>query len=159
MATSFRHGVGKPNLPIVIVQIADRPRTNPGRYPSWAIIQTQQVEPSLPCAASVSSGGLARNPDDLHLTTGGQQKLGPKLAAAMARLIERGACEKCHSLGDHARRRHHRHTSASAGRRHARCRLYLWLVTRHDAASPEGIADGLAALGSLSLDSLFTSIK
>ncbi len=90
MATSFRQDLGKPNLPIVIVQIADRPRTDPDRYPSWIIIQAQQAQPPLPCTAIVSSRGLARNPDDLHLTTGAQQKLGPKLAAAMARLIEQG---------------------------------------------------------------------
>lgn len=90
MADSFRHDLGKQTLPIVIVQISDRPGIDPDRYPGWSTIQAQQARPPLPCTAIVSARGLARNPDDLHLTTGAQQKLGPKLAAAMARLIQRG---------------------------------------------------------------------
>ncbi|WP_240500140.1 sialate O-acetylesterase [Sphingomonas montana] len=90
MAGAFRHDLGVAKLPIVIVQIADSPRTDPDGYPSWRRIQAQQVRSPLPCSAIVSTRGLARNPDDLHLTTGAQQRLGPKLAAAMAGLIRRG---------------------------------------------------------------------
>ncbi|WP_380787064.1 sialate O-acetylesterase [Sphingomonas sp. R86521] len=90
MTSAFRNDLAAPKLPIVIVQIADRPRTDSDRYPSWTAIQDQQVRPPLPCTAMVSAKGLPRNPDDLHLTTHAQRTLGPRLAAAMARLIAEG---------------------------------------------------------------------
>ncbi len=90
MATAFRRDLAAPNLPIVFVQIADTPRANSGRYSSWHVVQDQQSRPPLPCTAIVSARGLPRNPDDLHLTTQAQRTLGPRLAAAMARLIAKG---------------------------------------------------------------------
>lgn len=90
MAGAFRRDVGAPKLPIVVVRISDKPRTDPARYPSWSAIQDQQARPPIPCTAIVSAEGLPRNPDDLHLTTQAQRTLGPELAAAMARLIAKG---------------------------------------------------------------------
>lgn len=90
MARTLRGDLNVADLPIVIVQLADRPRSNATRYPSWDLIQAQQSRPPLPCTAIVSAKGLPRNPDDLHLTTAAQRKLGPKLAKAMARLIKQG---------------------------------------------------------------------
>jgi len=90
MAGAFRRDLSAPKLPIVLVQISDQPRTDPGRFPSWYVVQDQQSRPALPCTAIVSAKGLPRNPDDLHLTTQAQRTLGPRLAAAMARLIAKG---------------------------------------------------------------------
>lgn len=90
MARTLRGDLKVADLPIVIVQLADRPRPNATRYPAWDVIQAQQSRPPLACTATVSAKGLPRNPDDLHLTTAAQRKLGPKLAKAMARLIKQG---------------------------------------------------------------------
>lgn len=88
MARTFRADLNMADLPIVIVQLADHPRSNAARYPAWDVIQAQQSRPPLPCTATVSAKGLPRNPDDLHLTTAAQRKLGPKLAKATAKLIK-----------------------------------------------------------------------
>jgi len=90
LVTSFRRDLGNPRLPVVFVQIAERPTRKPDRNLSWNIVQGQQAEFTLGCTAMVSAVGLARNPDELHLSTTGQRELGASLAAAMQRLIEDG---------------------------------------------------------------------
>jgi hypothetical protein len=90
MVDGFRRDVDAPRLPIVVVQLADQPREGDARYPGWASIREQQARPLGPCIAMVSAGGLPRNPDDLHLSTGAQRLLGVRLADAMAALRKAG---------------------------------------------------------------------
>lgn len=90
LIAAFRTDVDAPRLPVVFVQIADRPRMDADRYPGWATVQDQQARLSLPCVAMVSARALDRNPDDLHLTTGAQRILGRRIATAMAALLRNG---------------------------------------------------------------------
>ncbi|GAA0673162.1 hypothetical protein FHT00_001595 [Sphingomonas insulae] len=90
IVAAFRNDWNAPRLPIVFVQIADRPRIGADRYPDWTVVQAEQARVSLPCVAMVSTRTLRRNPDDLHLTTDAQRILGLRLAKAMATLQRQG---------------------------------------------------------------------
>jgi len=90
MADGFRRDLKAPRLPIVMVQLADRPDVNTARFPGWAAIQEQQAQPFGRCTAMVSAKGLARNADGLHLATDAQRVLGPRLAEAMVGLRQKG---------------------------------------------------------------------
>ncbi|MCU6454111.1 sialate O-acetylesterase [Sphingomonas sp. A2-49] len=90
LVAALRQDLAAPRLPVVFVRIADRPTINADRYPYWTMVQDRQASVALPCVAMVSAGGLTRNPDDLHLDTGAQRRLGARIAEAMIRLQRRG---------------------------------------------------------------------
>lgn len=94
LVRGFRADLGEPNLPVVYVQIADRPARDHdrARYPGWRTVQEQQAtaQARLRCSAMVSARGLELREDQLHLTTASQRILGPRLAAAMDRLVRQG---------------------------------------------------------------------
>ena len=82
--SGFREVLGLNTLPIVVVSLADPPVGGPygGRYPEWSTIQAAQSQLHGPGLAVVSAGGLPKNADGLHLSTGGQHILGLRIAAA-----------------------------------------------------------------------------
>lgn len=89
----LRGDLAQPRLPVVIVQLADPPApaiSAPKTYPGWAAIQAVQAGPLPACVGMVSAKGLAKKPDDLHLTTASQRVLGARLAEAMDRLRRQG---------------------------------------------------------------------
>jgi len=89
----FRQDLGDQRLPIVIVQLADRPSPGvsaPKTYPSWAAIQAAQAGPPPACVAMVPARGLPMKPDELHLTTAAQRVVGTRLAEAMEGLRRSG---------------------------------------------------------------------
>lgn len=92
MVERFRRDLASPTLPIVLVQLADPPQREDRarRYPGWQTVQDAQADIRLRCVAMVSAMGLARNQDELHLSTEGQRVLGPMLARAMRALQRRG---------------------------------------------------------------------
>lgn len=93
LVASLRRDLAAPRLPVVFVQLADR-ATSPeraARYPAWETVQQAQTSLSLRCTRMVPAKDLPLNADELHLSTAGQRALGPRLAAAMARL-RKGGC-------------------------------------------------------------------
>lgn len=90
LADGFRRDLAAPRLPIVVVQIADRPRDGAARYPGWADVQAAQRALALRCVAVVPAEPATLLPDDLHLDTAAQRALGARLADAMAALHRRG---------------------------------------------------------------------
>lgn len=90
MIKEFRRDLKAPHLPVVLVELADRPTTpdHEPRFPAWTTIQRKQRLVQLPCTKIVSARSLSRNKDDLHLTTDAQRHLGPALAKAMAALLK-----------------------------------------------------------------------
>lgn len=92
LAAQFRKDLGKPNLPVVLVQLADAPPQTPGArpYPSWTAIQDAQGGDFGRCVAMVSAKGLPLKEDGLHLTTASQRIVGERLAVAMTGLLARG---------------------------------------------------------------------
>lgn len=91
MMASFRHDLGQPSLPLVVVGLGDRPMAGPyaARFSAWATVQLAQSQMSLPSQANVSAAGLPRNDDQLHLSTEAQAVLGERLAGAMLTLQTR----------------------------------------------------------------------
>ena len=85
MIRDFRADLGRPDLPLVVVGIGDQPMTGKyaDRFPEWRIVQDAQAALRLPNQGYVAAAGLPRNPDDLHLTTAAQIRLGAALAGAM----------------------------------------------------------------------------
>ncbi|MEC3911865.1 sialate O-acetylesterase [Sphingobium sp. CR2-8] len=92
MIKAIRRDLRSPRLPIVFVALADEPAQSApaGPFPAWTAMQRAQHAFHLRCTAVVSSQGLSRNSDDLHLTTNAHRQLGPALAAAMMRLLSQG---------------------------------------------------------------------
>lgn len=88
MISSFRHDLGQPGLPLVVVGLGDRPMTGryADRFKAWSTVQVAQARLRLPRQAFVSAAGLSRNDDQLHLSMEGQAILGPRLAGAMVAL-------------------------------------------------------------------------
>ncbi len=86
----WRADLGRSDMPVVFVQLSDRPKHNRDRFPSWERVQQLQAGFSMPCVAVVKAAGLAKEPDELHLATAGQRELGKRMAAAMLRLQKKG---------------------------------------------------------------------
>jgi hypothetical protein len=85
MIVQFRADLGQPNLPLAVVGLGDQPRTGgfAGQFPAWSTVQDNQKRLRLDHQVYVSAAGLARNPDELHLNTESQVRLGQALAEAM----------------------------------------------------------------------------
>jgi Carbohydrate esterase, sialic acid-specific acetylesterase len=88
----LRRDLGSNRLPVVFIQLADRPARpdRPTAFPGWETVQGAQAQFRMRCTAMVSAKGLARKEDDLHLTTAAQRELGARMAAAMHMLLKRG---------------------------------------------------------------------
>lgn len=86
MIDMFRRDLGAPRLPVVVVGLGDRPRSGPyaERFAAWATVQSAQAALRLADQSYVSAAGLPRNPDELHLSSSGQDVLGRRLAVAMS---------------------------------------------------------------------------
>jgi hypothetical protein len=78
----FRGDLGLPNLPLAVVGLGDQPRTGKyaGQFPAWSTVQDSQKRLRLSRQVYVSAAGLPRNPDELHLNTASQVRLGEMLA-------------------------------------------------------------------------------
>lgn len=89
---ALRHDLRSPHLPVVLVELADAPSRadQEGPFVAWTDVQRAQRAVRLRCTKLVSARGLARNADDLHLTTDAQRRLGPALSQAMAALANQG---------------------------------------------------------------------
>lgn len=85
MIDRFRADLGQPDLPLAVVGLGDEPLTGKyaGQYPAWSMVQESQKRLRLGHQVYVSAAGLARNPDQLHLTTESQVQLGQALARVM----------------------------------------------------------------------------
>jgi|UPI000551D934 hypothetical protein len=85
MIIQFRADLGKPDLPVAVVGIGDQPQSGKyaGQFPAWTTVQDDQKRLRLGHQVYVSAAGLARNPDELHLNTQSQVRLGQMLAAVM----------------------------------------------------------------------------
>lgn len=94
LVARLRADLAQPRLPVVAVQLADKPRIEDGKdkFPGWSIVQ--QAQAALPgaitCLATVEAKGQPLAPDDLHLTTAAQRVIGARLAKAMRGLIGKG---------------------------------------------------------------------
>ncbi|MGF7148410.1 hypothetical protein FHS96_002038 [Sphingomonas zeicaulis] len=90
----LRADLAQPRLPVVAVQLADKPRIEDGKdkFPGWSVVQ--QAQAALPgtvkCLATIEASGQPLLPDDLHLTTAAQRVVGARLAQAMRGLIGKG---------------------------------------------------------------------
>jgi len=92
MIKALRRDLGSPRLPIVLVMLANKPARpdREGPFTAWADVQRAQRAVRLRCTKLVSAQGLARNEDDLHLTTDAQRQLGPEMAKEMGALMDDG---------------------------------------------------------------------
>ena len=88
----FRRDLGRGDLPFIFAQIADRPAApeHMPRYPGWPMVQAAQLDLALPCIYMVPTGSLARQTDELHLTTDAQRRLGKGMAQAVEMLHSDG---------------------------------------------------------------------
>ncbi len=84
MISEFRSDLGKPNLRLIVIGLADAPSraSQPPRSIGWQMVQDAQRRLQLPNQQYVSAAGLPVNPDsdDIHLSTAGQIELGKRLA-------------------------------------------------------------------------------
>jgi len=82
MIVQFRADLGRPDLPLAVVGLGDQPQS--GKYaeqfPAWSTVQDSQKRLRLDHQVYVSAAGLPRNPDELHLNTDSQVRLGQALA-------------------------------------------------------------------------------
>lgn len=85
MIVQFRSDLGKPDLPLAVVGLGDQPQAGKyaGQFPAWSTVQESQKRLRLNHQVHVSAAGLPRNPDDLHLNTDSQVRLGKMLAEVM----------------------------------------------------------------------------
>jgi hypothetical protein len=85
MIDRFRADLGLPNLPLAVVGLGDQPKSGKyaGQFPAWSTVQDSQKRLRLGHQVYVSAAGLARNPDELHLNTESQVRLGQALARVM----------------------------------------------------------------------------
>lgn len=88
LVASFRADLDNEHLPVVVVGLGDKARApdKGARWPGWEQMQQMQATLALPCVATVSAQGLPQNPDELHLSTAAQRRLGEQLAVAMGKL-------------------------------------------------------------------------
>jgi Carbohydrate esterase, sialic acid-specific acetylesterase len=88
LVARLRQDLSAPNMPWVVVGLADYPTASKKPYPGWSAMQAAQAAlPSqIPYLAHVSAAGLTTNADTLHLDTAAQLQLGPKLADAVVHL-------------------------------------------------------------------------
>ncbi|MDC7683461.1 sialate O-acetylesterase [Asticcacaulis sp. BYS171W] len=87
LITQVRADLEDACLPWVIVGLADQPDpTKSSGYTAWPEVQAQQKALKLNRVGYVTAADLPKNSDDLHLTTGAQLVLGPKLAREMQRV-------------------------------------------------------------------------
>lgn len=94
LVARLRADLGQPRLPVVAVQLADKPRIEDGtdKFPGWRVVQQSQaaLPGAINCLATVEAKGQPLAPDDLHLTTAAQRVVGVRLAEGMRRLIGKG---------------------------------------------------------------------
>jgi hypothetical protein len=85
MIIQFRSDLGKPDLPVAVVGLGDQPRSGKyaGQFPAWSTVRESQERLRLDHQVYVSAAGLPRNPDELHLNTDSQVRLGQALAKVM----------------------------------------------------------------------------
>jgi hypothetical protein len=85
MIGQFRADLGKPDLPLAVVGLGDQPQAGgfAGQFPAWNTVQASQKSLRLDHQVYVSAAGLPRNPDELHLNTDSQVRLGGMLARVM----------------------------------------------------------------------------
>lgn len=78
----FRLDLESPRLPFLIVSLGDPPKQGQysKRFPAWSIVQSTQNNLKIEAAMIIPAAGLARNDDELHLSTAGQIELGHTLA-------------------------------------------------------------------------------
>jgi hypothetical protein len=78
----FRLDLESPRLPFLVVSLSDPPKQGPysQRFPAWSIVQSAQNNLKIEATMIIPAAGLARNNDELHLSTAGQIKLGHTLA-------------------------------------------------------------------------------
>lgn len=80
----FRADIGKPNLRLIVIGLADAPSraAQPPRSIGWRIVQEAQRALRLRNQQYVTAEGLPVNAggDDIHLSTAGQIALGKRLA-------------------------------------------------------------------------------
>lgn len=80
----LRGDIGKPDLPVLMVSIGDRPINGPyaARFPAWDDLQAAQDAFSDRGVVVVPAAALDQNDDELHLSTIGALELGQRLADA-----------------------------------------------------------------------------
>jgi hypothetical protein len=85
MIIQFRSDLGKPDLPVAVVGLGDQPQSGKyaGQFPAWSTVRDSQERLRLDHQVYVSAAGLPRNPDELHLNTDSQVRLGQALAKVM----------------------------------------------------------------------------
>jgi len=88
--TDFRADIGSPNLPIVFAQIGSN--KNDQKYINWVIIQQQQADVQLSCAAMIQTSDLALR-DEVHYTTDNYRVIGERFADAFHNLITDSTCQ------------------------------------------------------------------
>lgn len=86
----LRADTGKPDLPVLMVSIGDRPINGPyaARFIAWHELQAAQNALLAPGVMVVPAAALDRNDDELHLSTIGALELGQRLADAWLALTE-----------------------------------------------------------------------
>jgi hypothetical protein len=85
MIIQFRSDLGKPDLLVAVVGLGDQPQSGKyaGQFPAWSTVRESQERLRLDHQVYVSAAGLPRNPDELHLNTDSQVRLGQALAKVM----------------------------------------------------------------------------
>jgi hypothetical protein len=85
MIIQFCSDLGKPDLLVAVVGLGDQPQSGKyaGQFPAWSTVRESQERLRLDHQVYVSAAGLPRNPDELHLNTDSQVRLGQALAKVM----------------------------------------------------------------------------
>lgn len=84
IVSALRADLGKPDLPVLMVSIGDRPVNGryAARFIAWHELQAAQSALLAPGVMVVPAAALDQNDDELHLSTIGALELGQRLADA-----------------------------------------------------------------------------
>jgi hypothetical protein len=87
LMTDFRTDLAAPNLPFLMIGIADPPKVGrfADQFPFWSIVQQEQAKMTGTNLHYVSAVGLEKLDDDLHLSTKGQIDLARRMAEVWLR--------------------------------------------------------------------------
>jgi hypothetical protein len=86
----MRRDLNQPNLPLVFAQIGSH--AAPEAFVNWAVVQAQQAQVKLPCAAMITTDDLSLM-DGVHYTTESYRIIGQRFAEAMADLRQNQSCQ------------------------------------------------------------------
>jgi hypothetical protein len=83
MVAAWRADMGDANLPFILLVLKPGTRETLAAFPYRDIVRAQQLAVDLPNLTKIETIDYEYDSDDIHMTTAGQLKLGPVIAASL----------------------------------------------------------------------------